>query len=273
MATLRIKCGAIEMTATGGADFIAQERGAFNEYLKHKMGEDLLAAQRRREQAQRPAATLEGGLWRYRRIAGGHISPARLKAVKAENKLHELINPFDEIDIPLGTVGTVTAVCGHVDGNRARFVLKDCWDEHVMNGENTNKTGYHGSAGRKHVLENIWPRLPNELREIITPRGMVETIGGKEVEYEDPLWLPSATDVFGSPDWKWWPDEPDSFQLPIFQKERDRVKELGDKGTCAWWLRSVYATITASFCRVYASGTASNDYAYGSFGFAPGFDI
>ena len=53
----------------------------------------------------------------------------------------------------------------------------------------------------------------------------------------------------------------------------DRVKECGDKGTYFWWLRSVYASNTNSFCYVDTDGSADTDYAYFSNGFAPGFDI
>ena len=49
---------------------------------------------------------------------------------------------------PLDTVGTVTVVCGYSDSCAARFVLKDCWDEAVMNEEATNKGGYFKSKGR-----------------------------------------------------------------------------------------------------------------------------
>ena len=71
----------------------------------------------------------------------------------------------------------------------------------------------------------------------------------------------------------WWNDLDDSFQLPIFQKERERVKECGDEGTYPWWLRSVRATASGSFCRVSTGGGAGNGYAHYSLGFAPGFKV
>lgn len=79
--------------------------------------------------------------------------------------------------------------------------------------------------------------------------------------------------MFGTPDGAWWKDGDDDFQLPVFARERDRVKECGDKGTYPWWLRSVYAGSTGSFCRVSAGGSAYLYSAYYSHGFAPGFDI
>lgn len=79
--------------------------------------------------------------------------------------------------------------------------------------------------------------------------------------------------MFGTPDGAWWKDGDDDFQLPVFARERDRVKECGDKGTYFWWLRSVIASFTSNFCHVNADGSANYLSAYFSLGFAPGFDI
>ncbi len=271
MAQVKIKVGAIEFTVNGGAELIAQERSAFTDYLKHRMGEDVLAAQQRRK-AQRLHAEADDTM-NARRVLPCKISPGLLKAAIGEGRLDGIIRPFDEIDIPLDTGGTVTAVCGYSDSCAARFVLKDCWDEAVMNEEATNKGGYFKSKGRAHVLEDIWPHIAPEWQAIIKPRTIVETIDGQRTEYADPMWLPSATDVFGPSEDGRWKDEDDSFRLAIFDRERDRVKECGDSGTYPWWLRSVRAGTASFFCSVNAGGGANSYYAYGSDAFAPGFDI
>ena len=224
------------------------------------------------EPAEEKSVT-QDDLCRLRSIHVGFIGPSQLKRAKAEGKLDHLLDKRDEIEVPLDTGGDVTVVCCYVTPTSARFVFKDCWDEGVMNDEATNKTGYFKSKGRKHVLEDIYPHIAAEWREIIAPRTFVETIEGERVEYSDPLWLPSATDVFGAPDGAWWRDGDDDFQLPVFARERDRVKECGDKGTYLWWLRSVGASGTRGFCLVTADGSASSNTAYHSIGFAPGFDI
>lgn len=184
-----------------------------------------------------------------------------------------LLRPFDELEIELSNGETVTAVCGgYVGDGRARFVLKDCLREPwVMNKTATNAGGYLKSEARRHVLEDILPIFPEELREAFEPRHMVEEIDGEKHEYADTLWLPSATDVFGAGDW--WKDEPDSVQLEIFKEERDRVKSSPDYGTCIWWLRSPYSGYSTSFVFVNTDGTVSGRYANISFGFAPGFDL
>lgn len=274
MANLRIKCGAIEMNASGGAEFIGQERSAFIEYLKHKMGEDLLAAQRRREARQAVAAekTEAESPFSIVRRSRSAASLAEIKAAIASGRGPEVIRPFDEIEFKLDTGETVTAVCGgYVTPTRARFVFKDALGDAPMNDDATNAGGYYKSKGRRHVLEDIYPHLPPELREIITPRLMVETIDGESVEYADSLWIPSGTDVFG-PREDWYKEEPDSVQLEIFKTERGRVKERNGE-TVAWWLRSPYRSNSGRFVTVNTDGTVNYSGAYYSLAFAPGFDL
>jgi len=165
-----------------------------------------------------------------------------------------IIRPFDEIEFKLDTGEAVTAVCGgYISPTRARFVFKDALGDARMNEDATNAGGYYKSKGRRHVLEEIYPHLPPELREIIEPRPLVETIDGERVEYADPLWIPSGTDVFG-PLEGWYAEEPDSVQLEIFKTERGRVKERGGE-TVTWWLRSPIRSFSGSFVRVNTDGT------------------
>ena len=279
MSELTLRFGEARLHVEGDADLVARERAAFLEHLgrldrqSEKAGEllaVLLRAGHAPEKAEEPVSkkaepeepaeeksVTQDDLCRLRSIHVGFISPSQLKRAKAEGKLDHLLAQRDEIEVPLDTGGTVTVVCCYVTPTSARFVFKDCWDEGVMNDEATNKTGYFKSKGRKHVLEDIYPHIAAEWREIIVPRTFVETIEGERVEYSDPLWLPSATDVFGTPDGAWWKDGDDDFQLPVFARERDRVKECGDKGTYPWWLRSVRASYTNCFCLVYTDGSAN----------------
>ena len=199
-------------------------------------------------------------------------SLAEIKAAIASGRGPEVIRPFDEFEFKLDTGEAVTAVCGgYISPTRARFVFKDALGDACMNEDATNEGGYYKSKGRRHVLEDIYPHLPPELREIIEPRPLVETIDGERVEYADPLWIPSGTDVFG-PLEGWYAEEPDSVQLEIFKTERGRVKERGGE-TVIWWLRSPRRSYSASFVRVSTGGTVSSAYAYISLAVAPGFDL
>ena len=184
------------------------------------------------------------------------INISELKAAIKEGRGLEVIRPHDEITLALDTGETITPVCGYVGKHSARFVFKDCLREMwQMNKDMTNKGGYFRSEARRHVLEDILPHLPAELREAITPRHLCEEIDGETYEYFDSLWLPSATDVFGNDQDGWWKEETDSFQLPIFKEERDRVKEVPGNGTYPYWLRSPLASYSAYFVFVYADGT------------------
>ena len=198
--------------------------------------------------------------------------PELKEAISSGNGL-EVIRPFDKLAIELKNGERVNAVCGgYINEKCVRFVLEDCLAERWrMNDTSTNKGGYLKSEGRRHVLEDILPLFPDELAEAFEPRFMSEEIDGERHEFADTLWIPSATDVFGAGDW--WNEEPDSFQLEIFKRERDRVKEHVGEGTWRWWLRSPIASTSTSFVRVRTDGTVYYNYAGYSVGFAPGFDL
>lgn len=196
-----------------------------------------------------------------------------IKAAKKEGKLDKFVSPFDEIGVPLEPGGYVTAVCAYSCPYWARFVFKDCWDEGQMNTEPTNRGGYYNSKGRAYVLKVILPKIAQEWRDIFKPRKMVEEIDGERIEYADPMWLLSATDVFGPSPAGYWKDIGYSVQLPIFKRERGRVKECVDEGTYPYWTRSVDATESSNFRLVSDDGSYSSNIAAYSHGFAPGFDI
>lgn len=201
------------------------------------------------------------------------ISISDIKKAISGDYLDELIKPYDEIDIECLDGRTITVVCAYSASDWARFIFKGCWDKGAMNDRAINEGRYYKSKGRKHVLDDIYPNLAKEWRELMKPRKMIEEINGKRVEYADLMWLPSTTDMFGKPGNCWWNDLDDSFQLPIFQKECERVKDRWDERTYPYWLRSVYVVNSYRFCYVGATGSANHFGAHLSFGFAPGFDI
>ena len=198
--------------------------------------------------------------------------PELKEAISSGNGL-EVIRPFDKLAIELKNGERVNAVCGgYINEKCVRFVLEDCLAERWrMNDTSTNKGGYLKSEGRRHVLEDILPLFPDELAEAFAPRFMSEEIDGERHEYADTLWLPSATDVFGAREW--WNEEPDSVQLEIFKRERDRVKEHIGDGTWFWWLRSPDASYSNFFVIVGTGGTVVSNFANYSRGLAPGFDL
>lgn len=185
------------------------------------------------------------------------------------------LDPFDEFIIPLKNGEIATAVFGgYVKGGRRRFVLKDCIGEpHVMNKQPTNKGGYMNSELRRYVLDELLPLFPDALRSAFIPRTMSEFIDGKAREYTDTLWIPSAADVLGDAAGDYWEADPSGEQLRIFERERDRVKEVAGKGTYPWWLRSAIRNNSNLFAYVSTNGYVNSSGANNSLGVAPGFDL
>uniref|UniRef100_A0AAU8B594 DUF6273 domain-containing protein n=1 Tax=Dulem virus 34 TaxID=3145752 RepID=A0AAU8B594_9CAUD len=211
------------------------------------------------------------------------ITWEQLEDLAASGRATEVLTPFDEIDLTLeGGEAVTVVVAAHLATTAdkpagIRFMFKDCLnDPHRMNNSYTNAGGYKDSEGRRYILEEVYPRLPADLRAVIRPRKIVENVREGVLEYEDPLWLPSETDMFGRGEASWQggrADGPDDFQLPIFMTERDRVKMRQGYGTTSYFCRSVYSGYSNFFCLVGADGTATIGYAANSRGVAPGFDL
>lgn len=254
-----------------GADYIND--GLVTAILDRMNGEAGHGCQYSEEDTERPEQTDGPVFLNLRNVVHGAVTPEVLAAAIEDKFLRQVIQTYGEIDIILDTGELTTVVCAYVEDDSARFMFKDCIGQGQMNEEATNEGGYYKSKGRKHVLEDIYPHLPKEWRKIIKPRTLAEEIDGERVEYADPLWLPSATDVFGPSEDGYWKDIDDSFQLAIFRRERERVKECGEEGTYPWWLRSVNATGTYYFRDVDTDGSSNYYDANISLGFAPGFDI
>ena len=211
------------------------------------------------------------------------ITWEQVKALATSGEATKALPLHTEITMDLEGGETATVeVAAHLPATEdkpagVRFVFKDCLAEPCrMNDDWTNAGGYKDSEARRHVLEDIFPKLPADLRSLIRPRKITENVRGETLVYEDPLWLPSETDLFGRGDESWQHgavDGPDDFQLPIFQTERDRVKQRPGCGTTMYWLRSVHAMIRNTFCLVRTRGSAYPTNADLSYGVAPGFDL
>ena len=164
-----------------------------------------------------------------------------------------------------------------VYGAAAAVVCYDCLpEEWEMNKEWTNKDGYNASEMRRHLREDILPLLPDELRAVILPRTINQKINGKIVEGDTPdeIWLPSMTEMVGG-DYTNNPRTGDheDIHFPLYSSEKSRVKECGDNGTWAFWLRSPNTGYTRYFWSVYSAGNVYNSYVSNQYGVAFGFLI
>lgn len=196
-----------------------------------------------------------------------------IKKAQADGKLQELLQVGDELDITLKTGEELTVQAVGTTEHGLIFLLKDCMkDEHGMNKRMTNKGGWRDSEMRLWLNETIIHMLPDELREMIVPRRIVQTMDGERLESEDKLWLPSFTEMFGKENAEdWAPADTDETQLELFSTESSRVKEKPGNGTWWYWLRSPYGSNSAYFCIVNSSGNANYAHASFAFGVAFGF--
>lgn len=216
---------------------------------------------------------------KIKRIVEEELSWKELKDLATAGKL--LVG--QEINFELKNGTPVTAVVRGMlpaessdDVPGVRIVFKTAVGRHQMNKEWTNKGGYWLSEGRRWLLEEILPQLPDELVSLIRPRKIVENLSYLKMEYQDQLWMPCETDLFGRDEDESWQegvaDGPEDFQMPGFLTDDSRVVLLD--GRPAWaWLRSVGCGDDAGFLVVSADGTVIGDGATVSGAVAPGFDF
>ena len=195
-----------------------------------------------------------------------------LKAAVADGSIKEMLHSGDEIPVTLKNGENVIFVVTYDENGKIYFVLRDCLaDEHRMNKEWTNESGWAATEMRTYLNSTIFALLPDDLQAVIAPTKIAQIIKGERVECEDNLFLISKTQAFGKGSWTEY--EPDDTHLDIFKTERDRVKECGNNGTWFWWLRSPYSSHGTAFCIVNHNGISNYSNANGSGGVAFGFCI
>jgi len=176
----------------------------------------------------------------------------------------------DEISCALKDGTKVTFVVAHINPygeNEAVLVLKDCLpDRHVMNEECTNKGGWRDSDMRTYLKDKIYPLLPDDLKEHIRTRIIVQNHRGEELRSEDDIWLLSRTEVFGGNN----SVDVGDVHFDLFNDEKSRVKQID--GETAWYsLRSPWSSNTTNFALVYNNGSEYNNFASNSIGVSFGF--
>ena len=137
-------------------------------------------------------------IWEDLQKQANYAVASKNKKAQADGKLQELLQVGDELDITLKTGEELTVQAVGTTERGLIFLLKDCMkDEHGMNKRMTGKGGWRDSEMRLWLNETIIRMLPDELREMIVPRRIVQTMDGERLESEDKLWLPSFTEMFG----------------------------------------------------------------------------
>lgn len=151
-----------------------------------------------------------------------------------------------------------------------------------MNTSNTNSGGWNNSYMRKTICPAFLAALPTAWQNIIAActKYSDNTGGGSNTASyvtatSDKIWLLSEMEVQGTRSYANSAEANYQKQYDYYRNGNSKVKyqHTATTSACYWWLRSVYASHTLSFCYVTADGSAGYNYAYLSRGFAPGFKV
>ena len=151
-----------------------------------------------------------------------------------------------------------------------------------MNTSNTNSGGWNNSYMRKTICPAFLAALPKAWQNIIAActKYSDNTGGGSNTASyvtatSDKIWLLSEMEVQGTRSYANSAEANYQKQYDYYRNGNSKVKyqHTATTSACAWWLRSVYASYTLSFCFVVTDGSAGGSGAYYSHGFAPGFKV
>lgn len=151
-----------------------------------------------------------------------------------------------------------------------------------MNTSNTNSGGWNNSYMRKTICPAFLAALPKAWQNIIAActKYSDNTGGGSNTASyvtatSDKIWLLSEMEVQGTRSYANSAEANYQKQYDYYRNGNSKVKyqHTATTSACSWWLRSVRAGSTNSFCRVNTDGSAISSNAYYSLGFAPGFKV
>lgn len=159
-----------------------------------------------------------------------------------------------------------------------------------MNSSRTNSGGWASSQMRTNICGTsltsysgtIIAVIPAALRAVLksVTKYTDNTGGGSTAasavtattDYFFPL---SEKEVFGSITYANSNESSKQAQYTYYSAGNSKIKYNHSSTSSAvnWWLRSPYASGSTAFVHVYTDGTVGTSYAYGSYGFAPGFCV
>lgn len=155
------------------------------------------------------------------------------------------------------------------------LVMKNCLNTTAkMNSRNDNAGGYPMSAMRTWLENNIYEKLPPDLKAIVAPvkkkcyTTYNQASSLSEANYN--VWLLAEAEVFDSVSYTIGNGE--GTKYPIFTDNASRVKKVNGSASY-WWLRSAYSSYSTGFVCVYSDGSVGGDGASGSNGVAVGLCI
>lgn len=163
----------------------------------------------------------------------------------------------DQIEIPLGDLGTFTATVQMVKDDKVLFLFDDYIAKRPMNENGSNEGGYEKSDLKKWIENDLFKMFPKALRKHMTG-----------------LTIPTLGEICGWGDnWDKEHIEPDSDeQLPLMKQRRNRVAYYNNECSSGWLRNAMKKEFSsADFAIVGNRGDADYYDASGSDGVRPEF--
>lgn len=151
-----------------------------------------------------------------------------------------------------------------------------------MNSSNTNSGGWSSSYARGTLCPAFKSAMPSDLQAVLktTTKYSDNTGGGSNTAsyvtaISEEVFLLAEFEVFGTRSYANSAEKNYQAQYAWYSAGNSKVRyrHSSTGSTAHWWLRSVYAGNSYSFCVVVTSGGASYSAAYHSIGFAPAFCV
>lgn len=151
-----------------------------------------------------------------------------------------------------------------------------------MNNANSNSGGWNSSLMRTVICPAFKNAMPSDLQAVLkTVTKYSDNTGGgsNTASYvtatTDTIFLLAEWEVFGARSYANSAEQSYQVQYAWYSAGNSKVRyrHSATGSTAAWWLRSVRAGNSSSFCRVDTSGGAGGAVANNSLGFAPAFCV
>ena len=157
------------------------------------------------------------------------------------------------------------------------FVLEfaDIITTNKMNNTDTNVGGWPASSMRTFVNNDIYNKLPSDLKNGIIDTTVVSSHGSKDSSNftsTDKLYLLAPKEIYSA-----WSDSYDTRQLDYYKNEGvtsssySKAIKMYNSSASYWWLRSAYSYYDYSFYRVGDGGGWGSDFASSTIGVSPAF--
>lgn len=151
-----------------------------------------------------------------------------------------------------------------------------------MNNSQSNSGGWNSSRMRTVICPAFKSAMPSDLQAVLktTTKYSDNTGGGSNTASyvtatSEEVFLLAEFEVFGARSYANSAEQNYQAQYAYYSAGNSKVKyrHSSTGSTAYWWLRSVVADNSSSFCRVNTSGGAGHTNAYYSRGFAPAFCV